>query len=151
PAEETGLFVTYLIGDCFHREIAGLQHLLGFLETERLDVVKRRHSGCLAEAAYERPFGKPRDFDHRGHRRGCAIVVRRPFLAAGNDGIGRLVETGSGGERPLTGVMPVENEDPSHLHGLAVTHKTGNEIKREVLPAGAAARHGDSLTLPGED
>src|SRR5688572_23512686 len=53
PAEESSIFVADLVGDSLDRFAPGLEHLLGFLEPQRMHVFERRHTGRQLKAPLE--------------------------------------------------------------------------------------------------
>jgi hypothetical protein len=70
-----------------YRLIARFQHLLGFLDPQREDVLKRRQARRMLEAPTERALGQPAQSHHRLYRCGLAIMLRDPLLATADDGV----------------------------------------------------------------
>src|SRR5690606_37815599 len=59
PAEEARVLVADLGRDRLDRRIAGLEHLLGLLQPQRVHVFERAHPGGLREAALEAALAEP--------------------------------------------------------------------------------------------
>ena len=55
-----------------------LEHLLRFLEAQRVHVLERRHARGVLKATLERALGEAAQLHHRGDRRGLVVMLGDP-------------------------------------------------------------------------
>src|SRR5262245_54047767 len=99
-----------------------------------MDVVHRPIPGRSAETPRKRPRIESRALGHRRHRIGTYIVLRDPFLALADNGIGLLYAPRHGGEWQLAVQVAGEQVDLGGPERMVLAAQPRDEVKREIVP-----------------